>query len=432
MLLERNEPLINLGLACFGANREVFRALYKHSLTQPENGTDTIYKGGLRIGCLSNQIVAKVHLVMNFPAELIGAEEMHRLIARGDNYEATALVRNPSVSDRFLEALYLRSGPFAAIEEERWCSLVATSAKNERLNTNEDDEHGPDMGHYSIHKAIFRLLETAPVDVHWLRVLYELLTNLDFRQVAHPEKIDRVLSRWATLVDRVEGGEPFEGYYTNVGLKDEFRCLVAALYGRGFSKNRMIMHGSANASDIALRCAFYGKAELTKKEMVAGYKRDGSAYQLAAIFNERIYSHPELRKFFEEDQLAFTDLERKYQENLKLVKQGRPTDDLIKPPETISSSAAIPALTTSTKSGVPWMVALGYTWRVLLNVFYIAVVLFVFDKLQGRSEAIITVTILGTHLRHHPLHSDLPRDGTGQCSQGNRIGPHSTTGACSR
>jgi hypothetical protein len=395
MLLERNEPLINLGLACFGANREVFRALYKYSLTQSENETDAIYKRGLRIGCLSNQIVAKVHLVMDFPAELIGAEEMHCLIARGDNYEATALVRNPSVSDRFLEALYLRSGPFAAIEEERWCSLVVTSAKNERLNTNEDDEHGPDMGHYSIHKAIFRLLETAPVDVHWLRVLYELLMNLDFRQVAHPDKIDGVISRWATLVDRVEGGEPFEGYYTNVGLKDEFRCLIAALYGRGFSKNKVILHGSATAPDIALRCAFYGKADLTKKDMEVSYERDSSAYVLAVIFNERIYSHPELRKFFEEDQLAFTDLERKYQDNLKLVKQGRATDDLIKPPETISSSVAIRASTTSTESGASWMGSLGYTWRVLLNVFYVAVVLFVFDKLQGRSEVIITVAILG-------------------------------------
>jgi hypothetical protein len=47
-------------------------------------------------------------------------------------------------------------------------------------------------------------------------------------------------------------------------------------------------------------------------------------------------------------------------------------------------------LTTSTKSAV----ALGYVWRVLINVFYVAVVLYVFDKLQGRSEAII-MAVLG-------------------------------------
>ena len=32
VLVKRNHPLINLGLASYGANREVFAALYKHAL----------------------------------------------------------------------------------------------------------------------------------------------------------------------------------------------------------------------------------------------------------------------------------------------------------------------------------------------------------------------------------------------------------------
>jgi hypothetical protein len=51
-------------------------------------------------------------------------------------------------------------------------------------------------------------------------------------------------------------------------------------------------------------------------------------------------------------------------------------------------------LTTSPKPGGS-LVALGYGWRVLINIFYVAVVLYVFDKLQGRSEAIIMVAVLG-------------------------------------
>jgi hypothetical protein len=38
-LIERNQPLINLGLACFGTNEEVYKALYKHSLEPPLTGT---------------------------------------------------------------------------------------------------------------------------------------------------------------------------------------------------------------------------------------------------------------------------------------------------------------------------------------------------------------------------------------------------------
>ena len=32
LLVERNDPLINLGLACYGTSEEIFTALYKHGL----------------------------------------------------------------------------------------------------------------------------------------------------------------------------------------------------------------------------------------------------------------------------------------------------------------------------------------------------------------------------------------------------------------
>jgi hypothetical protein len=304
---------------------------------------------------------------------------MQRIISCGEDAEATAIMRNPNMSDRLLEALYLRSGLFASLPEERWLKLIIASARNERLRRKEDSDAGPDMGHYGIHQAIFRLLEIAPVKSVWLRTLYDLLINLDFRHVAHPENLNGVLSRWAAMPDKTKDGEQFEGYYTNVGLKDEFRCLIAALYGRGFSKNTMyeILHGSAKATDVALRCAFYGKGALTKKDMEARYKRDGGVYLLAAIFNERVYPHWELRKLFE-DQIVFSDLEPKYKNNLKLI---NPT----------ASSMAM----SREKSRASPMVALGYAWRILTNIFYIAVVLYVFDQLHGHSEAIIMVAVLG-------------------------------------
>jgi hypothetical protein len=393
-LFERNEPLINLGLACFGANREVFKALYEHSLTQRENDPDAIYKHGLHIGCLSNQVVAKVHFLLRFPKELIGPEEMQDIIARGGDRETTALLRNPTLSDDLLEALYLRSGPFSSLPEERWGRLIIISAKNERLRTEEESEDSPDMGHYRIQKAIFRLLEIAPVTPDWLRVLHSFLSDLDFRQVASPENLNGVLSRWAAMPGKTKDGELFEGYHTNIGLKEEFRCLIAALYGRGFSNNKTILFGSANAPDVALRCAFYGKGVLTKKDMEAGYKRDNDVYLLGAIFNERIYRYLDLRNLLE-DQIAFSNLQPIYQKNLKLMYGGQQTDGATAPSETTAPPQPMPALTASAKSGTSVTAVLGYVWRVLVNVFYIAVVLYVFDKLQGRSEAIITVAVLG-------------------------------------
>jgi hypothetical protein len=229
-LVERNDPLINLGLACYGTNEEVFTALYKHGLAKPADAADERYKLGLRIGCLSNRSAARS--VFDFPRRLIGPEEIHRVLAAGDDAEAEALICNPSISDRLLEELYKRTDAFATLPEKRWADLIYLSRKNERLVTNEDDDYSPDTGHRAIHRAIFRLLEIAPVEKHWLHVLRALLDQLDFQQVAQPEKIKTVLSRWAQLDDADHDGKPLEGYVTSLSLKDEFRCLVAALYGR--------------------------------------------------------------------------------------------------------------------------------------------------------------------------------------------------------
>ncbi|MBM3543533.1 MAG: hypothetical protein FJX44_03360 [Alphaproteobacteria bacterium] len=122
-------------------------------------------------------------------------------------------------------------------------------------------------------------LETVLVkrNQHWIWPLYDLLDTLAREQVAIPDKIDHVLARWATLDDRSDG-KPIEGRFTSLPIKDEFRCLVAALYGRGFVNNAFVLHGSANAKDVALRCAYYGKGDITPNEMKAGYKRDKEVF----------------------------------------------------------------------------------------------------------------------------------------------------------
>jgi hypothetical protein len=326
LFVERNEPLINLGLACYGTSKEVFTALYKHGLEKPSDVADEHYKRGLRIGCLSNRSVPAAHLAFDFPRDLIGPEEIHRVLAAGEDAEAEALICNPSVSDRLLEELYKRTGAFAALAEERWSTLVYLSRKNKRLVTREDSDAGPDTGHYAVNRAIFQLLETAPLDKHWLHVLYGLLDALDFQQVAHPEKIEKALARWSQLDDRGHKGEPLEGYWTSLSLKDEFRCLIAALYGRTWSNNKLAVQGSPSAADVAMRCAYYGNAELSMSQMKAGYNRDGSEYVFAVMYNDNVLSNNKLRKFFEQEQLTFQsdDLLRRYHRNFELKRKERP------------------------------------------------------------------------------------------------------------
>jgi hypothetical protein len=82
-------------------------------------------------------------------------------------------------------------------------------------------------------------------------------------------------------------------------MKDEFRCLIAALYGKTYANNKTVVLDT----DVALRCAFYGNAELTSKEMHKGRERDGAASVFAVLFNDHVYRKPELRKLLEEEHL---------------------------------------------------------------------------------------------------------------------------------
>jgi hypothetical protein len=210
----------------------------------------------VRLGCLANRSIVKNNSLSDFPRQLVGNDEIERLLSEADHAELEALICNPSISDELLEELYQHTGPFAPLSDERWLEIVSISSKNERLNTNEDNFDMPDLGHYSIHRAIFNMLEKAPVEREWMWCLYRLLERLDPNHLAHPERLDHVLARWKALMLNDREGKPIQGHYTSLTAPDEFRCMIGALYGSGFADRKTVLFGSANSPDIALRCAY--------------------------------------------------------------------------------------------------------------------------------------------------------------------------------
>jgi hypothetical protein len=82
VLAKRNQPLINLGLASYGANKKVAATLYKHALEPAKNEGDAKYKEGLRIGFLSNNTVAGSHL-SHFPHDIMVPRRRSEFCFRG-------------------------------------------------------------------------------------------------------------------------------------------------------------------------------------------------------------------------------------------------------------------------------------------------------------------------------------------------------------
>jgi hypothetical protein len=126
------------------------------------------------------------------------------------------------------------------------------------------------------------------------------------------------LERWGGLkLGGYEEGKEMEGNFTSLPMTQELRCYIAALYGRGFANSYSVQFGSPTAKDIALRCAYYARGSLTKKDMEAGYERDKDVYLFAASFNSSIITNRKLRQLFEEEQFGGSVLYLKHFAALK-------------------------------------------------------------------------------------------------------------------
>lgn len=164
------------------------------------------------------------------------------------------------------------------------------------------------------------MLASAPTTEYWLTALRELLNQLDPGDLGSPdEPITSILERWAQVpVSK-------DGYYTALPRGDEFRCLVAAMYGRHYKDDKFTILGSSDSADVVLRCAYYGKAQLTEKEMKDGFARDEDVYLLAVLCNDSVYHKSPLRKLLEGEQLRGGDLRHVYQRRCEQIHQRRPS-----------------------------------------------------------------------------------------------------------
>ena len=334
-LLARGEPLIDLGLARYAGDKEVVAALYQKSLAVPAGHLQERYVRGLRIACLSNEVVK--HLFSRFPQDVLGKEEFARLITEGDGEDLAALFANRNLADEVLEDLYKNEGLFAPLPDERRRHLVLLSIDNPRLITKEDSDAGPDLGYRGIHKAIITMLESAATTEGWLDTLRQLLDRLDPGDLGSPdEPITSILEQWAQ-VPVPEDGTFKDGYYTPLPMRDEFRCLVAAMYGRHYYRGKddkftSAILGSPDSPDVVLRCAYYGKAQLTEKEMEDGFAHDEDVYLLAVLCNESVYRKSPLRKLLEDEQLR-GNLRYVYQRRCEQIHKRWPSFDPRPPSE---------------------------------------------------------------------------------------------------
>lgn len=296
-LLERDEADINIALASNATNMDVLAALFLKSKLTPANHAQRRYLKSLRLAVLSNDVCPlSRHWFTRFPEPVLSKEDLTQLIEAGDDDEICALFDNAMIDPELLHSLYGGRGHFESIGWERKRVVVNATASNKRLVTKFESGYGGDSDFSGIHIALFELLSTAPVEFHWMVALDGLIGSLNPFNLPAPNKsVLPILERWKAVDDDSDGL-----FRNGLKWKDEFRCLIAALYGAHHD-------GSPTSEDVAVRCAFYGKGKLDESSMSTGYQKDAAVYVFAAMNNREMLLDVNLRSLFETEHFSRQD-----------------------------------------------------------------------------------------------------------------------------
>jgi hypothetical protein len=330
-LLQRNDPLINLGLAQYCASHDVAAALYKRGSLSIGDAT---YNKALRMAVLGNSLVPR-RIMGGNTFGILPDEELLQLINADDKNrtdELYAVLINPGAK-RLLDRLYNQEKPFDNVPPDHYIRAVYWSCSNPGIRDDDSNEHGPDLDAYGLQKGVKRLMQVLPVTEDGLRTAYWLLRSTDPHKAGHfDEDPTPLFRRWQPL----ELSEDFKKYHEGdahaLDMKEEFQCMLGSVYNSYSTKTpddklKIVHLGSADSPQLSLRCAYYAReAKLTPEQMEKAYNRDTDAFTLAALYNDRLFWNPKTRAMLE--RFVRGRLIHRYKRRIAQINKKHPEFDL--------------------------------------------------------------------------------------------------------
>ena len=290
-LLQRNDRLIDLGLAQYCGEKDVWLHLYQKAYNAPKNEQEKRYQLALRVACFANENLGG--FLSRFPASNLEEAQVKALVTDGSEDELHALLANPTVEAKLIVQVYEKEGVFAGIDDRKHQKLVWMTSHNPRLVTDTSDEHGPDMEFHDLQRAFVDLMRRVPVHIGWLHIIRAILDRVIRGDSYQPAKsIEDVIDRWSKLPIKEEK-EDDDYRYSDQKFKEETLYMMAALYGWYFESNdgkyeRRVI-GDLNSPSVVLRCAAYGTFKMTPQQVQQAADRDGDAFLIAAMQNTDLF-----------------------------------------------------------------------------------------------------------------------------------------------
>ena len=288
LLIERNEPLINLGLALYAKDlsSETLQSLFK-------NGDRTIKKAAL----LSESILSRGSFLSDF-AMFLGSGVLQGIIDSFDEELLKPLLSNESIPDDLLVSLYEREKPFDSLTDEQWLTMIAFTTYNSRISSPLDDLPYDGSVWYSycrVFTAGWKLFETLPVNKRSAAVLSHLGEHL-VPDKPHDMDVFATIKRW-----KVEGDDESDGL---INLYVKCRYVLAKLIGcgawavkDGFGEAIGKEFESLKESDDhALRLSYYSRFRARKPEEVRElFEKDKDKFLIGAVYNTKLYKDQSIR-----------------------------------------------------------------------------------------------------------------------------------------
>ncbi|CAB5504693.1 hypothetical protein THERMOT_2009 [Bathymodiolus thermophilus thioautotrophic gill symbiont] len=333
MLLNRQEEIIDLGLALFSKNQETRNILF-------DRGDGTLQKA-----VLTNKDCG------HFPA-------LENLL-KEENTEYLDILLTNTEDRLFLVNLFKKENFFSKVKKTYWLSLIESTARNKILEypySDDDSEWEDDIGTTAyatrLYRSVYGLFDMLDVNDKNVELLAQLVEKLPTINGFHLINLDvpKMMSKWKGkkfiqhsdylyfYEHKNDWDTTLDKRFTKIGAK----CWVEWNYVTcrtnladcfaGFTEELIFR----DSEDIALRLAYYRNEnfnwnEEKTKELLENWskyrKKDGYLFIENFIKNFSIYWNKEIREFvgkgFVLDRTYYAD---EYQERLKELKDNNPEE----------------------------------------------------------------------------------------------------------
>ena len=274
-LLAKDDNLINLGLALFGASPEVGHTLF--------------ISGGtvIKRAALAGRTVRGVYFNKSWVLKEDVLPALLSKIGKGDD-EANdellhALFNNPLVDDDILIKLFERKEPYDSLDDDKWLRLIARTVRNDRLSTPYDSSwmDGWDEYKYNlVFTSAWHLFGKLPKNKLSATVL-EMLGDKLVADKPHDMDVMEVIKTWSIDDDHEDSD-----HYARMR---EALVKIIGTYNNEFKELK-------DSEDLALRKGYYRHMEYVNPDDIKVYfEKDGKDFVEAALYNKRLYSNDEVR-----------------------------------------------------------------------------------------------------------------------------------------